>query len=216
MKMGCFCIRLKHRAYEDPATLSAQTHFTVKEVKALFELFSKISSSVKDDGFITKEEFQIGLFRNSKKQSFFADRMFKLFDSNNDDVIDFGEFVRALSVFHPIASLEEKSDFLFKLYDVSHVGFIEHQGVRKMIVALLHESELSLPDDIIEAIINKTFEEADTNDDGRIDAEEWKDYVSRNPSLLKNMTVPYLMDITIAFPSFKMKPETDEETRSDF
>ncbi|CAH9124889.1 unnamed protein product [Cuscuta epithymum] len=142
--------------------------------------------------------------------------MFKLFDSNNDDVIDFGEFVRALSVFHPIASLEEKSDFLFKLYDVSHVGFIEHQGVRKMIVALLHESELSLPDDIIEAIINKTFEEADTNDDGRIDAEEWKDYVSRNPSLLKNMTVPYLMDITIAFPSFKMKPETDEETRSDF
>lgn len=34
--------------------------------------------------------------------------MFKLFDSNNDGLIDFGEFIRTLSIFHPDASQAEK------------------------------------------------------------------------------------------------------------
>ncbi|XP_031095974.1 calcineurin B-like protein 1 isoform X3 [Ipomoea triloba] len=209
--MGCFVFKAKRQVYEDEANLAAETHFTVKEVKALFQLFRKLSSCIIDDGFISKEEFQIGLFRNSRKQSFFTDRMFKLFDSKNDGLIEFGEFIRALSVFHPDASLEEKADFLFKLYDVCHVGFIEHGGVKEMVMALLNESELTLPDHIIEAIINKTFKEADCNGDGKIDAEEWKDFVSTNPSLLKNMTIPYLKDITAAFPSFVMKPDMDTD-----
>ncbi|XP_073131208.1 calcineurin B-like protein 4 [Henckelia pumila] len=209
--MGCVCMK-QMRVFKDPSdVLASQTRFTVKEVKSLNELFKKLSSSIVDDDFINREEFQLGLFRNNDQWSFLAERMFDLFDSKHDGLIDFGEFVRSLSIFHPNTPQEEKVIFAFKIHDIGDTGFIQKEGVKKMMAELLAESNLILSDDIIEAIIDKTFEEADSERDGKIDIEEWKDFVARKPSLLKNMTVPYLKDLTSAFPSFVLKTEKEEE-----
>ncbi|XP_058786782.1 calcineurin B-like protein 4 isoform X5 [Vicia villosa] len=186
--MGCYCStsnskKVKTPGYEDPTVLASETPceyppsltVTVSEVDALYELYLKLSNSIIQDGLIHKEEFQLALFRNENQKNLFADRIFDLFDVKRNGVIEFGEFVRSLGVFHPNAPLEDKIAY-----------------------------------EMIESIVDKTFKDADTKDDGRIDQDEWKAFVSQHPSLIKNMTLPYLKDITMAFPSFIARTEVED------
>ncbi|CAN0889685.1 Calcineurin B-like protein 4 [Linum grandiflorum] len=182
------CTSSKTAAQDEPrlATfrrLAARTPFNVNEVESLYELYKKLSSSIVQDGHIQKEDFQFALFRTTEKQNLFADRVFDIFDVNRDGHIEFGEFVDSLSVFHPRTPTAVKIKCAFKLYDLRRTGYIERE---------------------------ETFDDADSKADGKIDQEEWEDYVEKNPSLLKNMTLPYLMDITLSFPSFVMRTEADE------
>ena len=68
------------------------------------------SVSTLQDGLIHKDEFALALFKLQGKENLFTDRVFQTFDSKRNDVIAFEEFVRALSVFHPKAPLNEKAD----------------------------------------------------------------------------------------------------------
>ncbi|KAL9246654.1 hypothetical protein vseg_020162 [Gypsophila vaccaria] len=199
--MGNCCMKQKLR-HEETAKLAAQTCFNVSELENLFELFRRLCNSIVVDGFINQEEFVFGLFRSRHKQNLFADRMFHMFDSKRDGLIDFGEFVRFLSVFHPKAPLEDKVSFAFRLYNLRQTGYIRIEEVRELVLAFMLESDLILSDDIIDAIVIKTFEEVDSKGDRKIDMEEWRAFVDKYPAVLKNMTLPYLMDITTAFPSF--------------
>ncbi|XP_042502843.1 calcineurin B-like protein 10 isoform X2 [Macadamia integrifolia] len=190
---GCFHCLPQRRGCRfktpDIVRLANVTPFTVKEVEALYELFKQLSSSIIDEGITHK--------------------VFDLFDEKKNGVIEFDEFVHALSVFHPYASLDDKIDFAFRFFDLRQTGYIEREEVKKMVIAMLSESEVHLSDELVEAIIDKTFADADADMDGKINKEEWKAFVIRNPNLLKNMTLPYLRDDTTTFPSFVFNTEVE-------
>ncbi|XP_060173023.1 calcineurin B-like protein 4 isoform X2 [Lycium barbarum] len=189
---GCFrSMKSKHPpGFEKHDLLASETSFSVNEVDALYIMFGKLSNSIIDDGLIHK--------------------LFDLFDLKHNGVIEFGEFVRSLSIFHPRTPQEDKIEFAFKLYDLKHTGFIERDELKEMVFAILNESELTLSDDVIEAIVDKTILEADKNGDGRIGPEEWKELVTRYPSIIKNMTLPFLKEITQMFPSFVLTTEAQD------
>lgn len=198
---------------EDFGVLASQTPFSETEVKSLLELFNKLSNSVVQDGYVQKEELQLALFQSSQKRNLFLDRMFDLFDIKQNGHIEFEEFVRALAVFHPKAPRAEKIAYAFRMYDLRGTGFIEKEELKEMVMAIMDESELHLSNSAVEAIVDQTYQEADSKGDGRIDMEEWKGYVEKYPNLLKNMTLPYLMDITLSFPSFKIRSNPEASSK---
>ncbi|KAF9602501.1 hypothetical protein IFM89_028515 [Coptis chinensis] len=135
-----------------------------------------------------QEEFQLALFRNSNKQNLFADRVFYLLDVKRNGVL--------LNPLHPNVSLEEKVAFAFQPYDLRQTSLIEREEVifwrfflfsppifsiyhsgslhlfrmfqlKEMVLALLIESDLTLTEDVVETIGDKTFNDADSKGDGR-------------------------------------------------
>ncbi|CAK7352986.1 unnamed protein product [Dovyalis caffra] len=194
---NCFEYRLtvkKSRCgFKDLARLADESRLvgndiavTVNELEALYELYKKLSNSIVKDGLIHKEELRLALFQTAHGENLFLDRVFDLFDEKRNGVIEFEEFVHALNVFHPYAPMEEKIDFAFRLYDLRQTGFIEREEVKQMVIAILLESDVKLPDDLLEAIVDKaslpsislqTFADADADGDGKINEEEWKAFV---------------------------------------
>ncbi|KAG2650344.1 hypothetical protein PVAP13_1NG195900 [Panicum virgatum] len=102
-------------------------------------------------------------------------------------------------------------EFQLALFRNSNKKNLFADRLKEMVLAILNESELILSDDAVEQIVDQTFKQADMNDDGKIDFEEWKAFASKNPALLKNMTLPYLKDITMAFPSFVLNSRVSDE-----
>jgi len=168
--------------------LQVQTHFDADEIMALYAHFRSIASSQTDDGQIDRDEFReaIGL-----ADSLFVDRLFSLFDENDDGYINFQEFICGLSILCVRGTLEEKTLFSFRIYDFDNDNKISNEELTSMLKTSLGENGVVLTPSQIEIIIRATFQEADLNRDGFIDFEEYKTLVSKQPSILSNMTLDF-------------------------
>jgi len=160
----------------------------MEEIDALYTHFKSIASSHVEDGVIDREEFREAM---GLSESLFVDRLFQLFDENDDGNINFEEFLCGLSILCVRGTLEEKMMFSFRIYDFDGDTKISNEELTSMLKTSLRENGVGLTPAQIDQVIRATFSEADINGDGFIDFDEYKKLVAKHPSILSNMTLDF-------------------------
>ena len=145
---------------------------------SLRERFTLIANS---DNKIDIEELQTAM---ELRDTAYAERIFKLFDHDNDGYIDLEEFL--LGVGHLVYGTDtDRLRFAYNLYDLNGSGRINKEELEHMLNACLNENQLRFTAEQIHELTTLLFENADSDNDGQIDFEEFKTLMLRNPRIKK-------------------------------
>ncbi|KAL1928759.1 hypothetical protein VTP01DRAFT_2545 [Rhizomucor pusillus] len=175
---------------EQISELQRRTYFDKKELKHWYKGFLKDCPS----GQLDKTEFQkiYKQFFPFGDPSTFADYVFDVFDENKNGVIDFNEFICALSVTSR-GQIEEKLYWAFQLYDIDHDGRIARdemllvvRSIYKMVGSMV---KLPLDEDTPEKRVKKIFELMDLDNDGSLSMDEFKRGSVKDPTIVQALNL---------------------------
>ncbi|GIK05998.1 neuronal calcium sensor 1 [Aspergillus viridinutans] len=190
--------------------LQRATHFDKKELQQWYKGFLKDCPS----GTLTKEEFQkiYQQFFPFGDPSSFANYVFRVFDSDNSGMIDFKEFICALSVTSR-GKMEDKLDWAFQLYDIDGDGKITYDEMLAIVEAIYKMvrspsdwlsrgqtpanervqvgSMVKLPEDedTPEKRVKKIFRMMDKDENGSLDMEEFKEGSKRDETIVSALSL---------------------------
>eukprot|EP00835_Amoeboradix_gromovi_P002090 NODE_110_length_19453_cov_0.364369.p11 type:complete len:209 gc:universal NODE_110_length_19453_cov_0.364369:6674-7300(+) len=126
------------------------------------------------------------------------DRIFKFFDSNNDNKITFEEFVKGM---HVLASQDsnQQASFSFYIYDLNGDKFI----TKEEMMQLLNRQEED--DEMDRELIEIALKKLDEDKDGKISESDWLVGVNKEPLLLqalgKCLPSSVQLDTVLSYPS---------------
>ncbi|XP_076438955.1 NADPH oxidase 5-like isoform X2 [Babylonia areolata] len=122
------------------------------------------------------------------KKSYFAERLFELFDDDNSGSIDLNELLQGLKTLTK-GTPSEKLHFLFRIYDADNSGTISREELRTVLQSCMEESSLHLSQENLEALTDVLFHDADTDRSGSITFEELRSQLEKHPGVMNNLTI---------------------------
>ncbi|KAI4889228.1 hypothetical protein NFI96_022675 [Prochilodus magdalenae] len=158
------------------------------------ELYKRFASEC-PSGKLHLHEFKkiFGITSDStEEESAYMENLFRSFDANQDNTIDFMEYVAALHLVLR-GRLEDKLRWSFKVYDRDGNGRLDRQEVKHVIKIICKlrrhecpaETEKLTPDEICERI----FELIDQNNDGQISLQEFIEGAQRDKWVMEQLSL---------------------------
>ena len=172
-----------------PETLSQLrqcTAFSDVELGKWFKGFMKDCPS----GKMTKKEFE-NIYKNFFKDgdaSKFASHVFRTFDKDGDQAIDFREFICGLSITCH-GSREDKLRWAFNMYDIDKSGAITENELIEIIRSIynmMSDNEVPVTEeDSPEKLAEKLFLQMDEDGDGEVTIDEFVEAAKDDATILK-------------------------------
>ena len=168
---------------EEVDRLSAKSVFSKNEVKALWLQFSGITGS---EGGISREKFQSAIMF---KETAMLDRIFRVFDKDEDNFISFEEFVECLSALSSKAPQSDKLKLSFQIYDLDGDNMISVSDLTSALASTLRENDIIIERKEIDDIVSHTMDEVCPDVTGNISMSEYEDLVAQRPQMLSRLSL---------------------------
>ncbi|XP_061102967.1 guanylyl cyclase-activating protein 2-like [Conger conger] len=124
------------------------------------------------------------------EESAYMDSVFHSFDTNEDDAIEFVEYVAAVHLVLR-GKLEDRLKWSFKIYDHDGNGQLERHEVRRIIKIIYaikkHSGQMEGDELSPDQVCNRIFELVDKNKDGHISLEEFMEGAQKDEWVLKQL-----------------------------
>ncbi|XP_067091218.1 guanylate cyclase activator 1g [Osmerus mordax] len=155
---------------------TADEEVELAEIQGLYTAFMNKCPS----GALHLHEFRslFGVPSSSVEESLYMELIFRSFDTNRDNVIDFMEFVAAVHLVLR-GKLEDRLKWSFKVYDRDGNGKLDRQEV-KHIVKIIYKINQNNTGMTPNEVCDKLFELVDENQDGQISLSEFMEGAQRN------------------------------------
>lgn len=179
---------------EEADALSMRCHYEPRELLQLHRQYIAEAPT----GYIPRVDFgQLAAVMNITEPHI-GDLIFNLFDADKDGYISFGEFAMAMSTMTR-GTPDEKLRLAFRLYDTGGEGgrakgYLEKQdllrtvgSLQRMLGGLVQVGEQGQM--TVEQLVDKLFDEMDTDRDGRISYEEYMEGARRDPAIVQGLAL---------------------------
>jgi Ca2+-binding EF-hand superfamily protein len=144
--------------------IAARTSLSREEVEGRYKKFLRHHPSGMMDRAGLRATLQKSL--PGLDSSGLAEHIWRIYDANQDDQVDFGEFMLALSIMGS-GSAEENLKLIYRLFDINSDGKVEKEELGRVV------EELNKLGEVGEDVVQRAFAEMDADRDGGVTEEEF-------------------------------------------